>query len=90
MLVHIKYKMEDFKTALLEILKQLEQWKKYKELFVEQQQKILTSNKNKDLGIFSQDATVNVIAEFDYIPEEEVTFCHISIHTKRTVPICQM
>ena len=52
--------MEDFKTTLLEILKQqAEQWKNYeqrleklKELFVEQQEKMFTSNKNKDLGVF--------------------------------------
>ena len=52
--------MEDFKTTLREILKQqAEQWKNYerrleklKELIVEQQWKMLTSNKNKDLGVF--------------------------------------
>ena len=53
--------MEDFKIALLEILKQGKQWNKYKqrlkkfeELFVEQQRKILTSNKNEDSGVFNR------------------------------------
>ena len=74
--------MEDVKSTLLEILKQqAEQWKNYeqrleklKELFVEQQREMLTSNKNEDLDIFSQDTIINVIAEFNYMPEEEVTF----------------
>ena len=52
--------MEGFKTALLEILKQqVEQGKNYEqmlekleELFVEQKRKMLTSNKNKNLGVF--------------------------------------
>ena len=51
--------MEDFKTALLEILKQDEQWTHYEqrlenfeELFAEQQGKMLTSQKNKVLGVF--------------------------------------
>ena len=35
---------------------------------------MLTSNKNKVLGVFSDDAIVNAIAEFNYMPEEEVTF----------------
>ena len=47
---------------------------KLEELFVEQRQKMLTSNKNEDSGIFSQDAIVNSIAEFNYMPEEEVTY----------------
>ena len=48
--------MEDFKTTLLEILKQqTEHWKNYgqrleklEELFVEQQWKMLTSNKHEN------------------------------------------
>ena len=64
-LVHIKYKRKDFKTALLEILKEQEEKRKkkkkkkyeqslekFEELFVEQQRKMLASNKNGDLGIF--------------------------------------
>ena len=35
---------------------------------------MLTSNKNKDSGIFSQDSIINAIAESNYMPEEEVTF----------------
>ena len=35
---------------------------------------MLTHNKNKDLYIFSQDAIVNAFGEFNYMPEEEVTF----------------
>ena len=35
---------------------------------------MLTSNKNEDLGVFSQDAIVNVIAEFNYMPAKEGTF----------------
>ena len=35
---------------------------------------MLTSNKNEDLGVFSQDAIVNVTAEFNYMPEDEATF----------------
>ena len=67
--------MEDFKTALLEILKQEELSKKYEqrlekiELFVEQL-KMLTRNKNEDSGVFRcfffffpLDAIVNTIAE---------------------------
>ena len=60
-LVHIKYKIENFKTALFEILKQQEEQQRhyeqrleeYEELFVELQRKMLTSYKNEDSGIFS-------------------------------------
>ena len=58
-LFNIKYKMEDFKAAILDILKQVEQWKnydqgleKFEELFVEQQRKMLTINKNEDKCLF--------------------------------------
>ncbi len=43
-------------------------------MFVEQQQKMLMSNKNEDLGVFSQSAIENAIAEFNYMPAEKVTF----------------
>ena len=45
-------------------------------MFVEQE-KMLTSNKNEDLGIFSQIVIVNAIAEFKYMPEEEVTLFYL-------------
>ena len=32
------------------------------------------SSKNEDSGVFSRDAIENAIAEFNYMPEEEVTF----------------
>ena len=35
---------------------------------------MLTSNKNKDSGVFSQDIIVNATAEFNYMPEEVLTF----------------
>ena len=42
-------------------------------MFAEQQQKILMSNKNEDSGTFSQDAIINAIAQFNYMPEMVVT-----------------
>ena len=35
---------------------------------------MLMSNKNVDSGVFSQNTIVNAIAEFNYMPEEKVTF----------------
>ena len=32
------------------------------------------SNKNGNSGVFSQDTIINTIAEFNYMPEEELTF----------------
>ena len=74
--------MEEFITSLQEILKQhdeqrryyVQKLEKFEELFVEQQLKMLTRNKNKDSGVFSQDAIVTAIAEFNYMPKEEVIF----------------
>ena len=45
---------------------------KFEELFVEQQLKMLMSNKNEDLVVFSWDAILNAITEFNYIAEAAV------------------
>ena len=52
---------------------------------------MLTRNKNENSGIFSLGAILNGIAEFNYIPEEEITFSsylsRYETFTKQTVPI---
>ena len=59
-----------FKTTLQEILNNRKNYQqkleKRKELF---ERKMLKSNRNKDLGVFSQNAIVNPVAEFNYMLE---------------------